>query len=230
MNLWRALRMRRRKARRSAHADLRDKLPLVHSFVEVAVKGRVGRSSVCVDELTRTELTVRRIDGLAPGDEADFVYSTGRGKYRFHTSCTNVNDVAVTFALPATIKTIESYAERRSSARVPWIIPVQWRYAPGGEGYGEFLSASMMDLSRGGASLVVGRELKPGAQVEVRFTVKSRSEPLVEIGQVVRAARIETSNRNAAGIRFLEVGRENERILTEFVSERQALRRERGVV
>jgi c-di-GMP-binding flagellar brake protein YcgR len=167
---------------------------------------------------------------VVPAHQADFLYSNGRGKFRFYAECRYVNDVAATFALPTTIRTIETYSERRSSARVPWVIPVQWRYAPGGEGYGDFLAASMMDLSQGGASLVVGRELKPGAQVEVRFTLKSPSEPLVEVGQVVRAAKIETSNRSAAGIRFLDVGRENERILSEFVSERQALRRERGVV
>jgi c-di-GMP-binding flagellar brake protein YcgR len=107
---------------------------------------------------------------------------------------------------------------------------VQWRYAPDGEGYGPFLDASMMDLSRGGASLVVGRELKVGSRVEVRFVLKSKSEPFVELCQVVRAAKIETSDKNAAGIQFMEIDRQNEQILAGFVTERQALRRSRGVI
>ncbi len=88
----------------------------------------------------------------------------------------------------------------------------------------------MMDVSRGGASLVVGRELKPGTQVEVRFMIESKDQPLTEIGQVVRAAKIETSDRNSAGIRFLAVDPEDERMLDEFIVERQQLRRSRGIV
>jgi c-di-GMP-binding flagellar brake protein YcgR len=88
----------------------------------------------------------------------------------------------------------------------------------------------MMDLSRGGASLVVSREIKVKAQVEVRFTLKTGAKPFVEVCEVVRATRIETSDKYGAGIRFLEIDAQDERTLVAFLEERQKRRRERGVV
>jgi hypothetical protein len=209
---------------------MRQQLPLVNSFVEIALAGSRGRISVPISDITRETLVTRPVAGITPGIAADFLYTNDIGKFRFATVCSAVDTDATIFALPTTIKTIQSFGDRRSASRVPWLIPVQWRYAPDGVGYGPFLDASMMDLSRGGASLVVGRELKAGSQVEVRFSLKSKEEPFIELCQVVRAAKIETSDKNAAGIRFVEIDRENERILSEFVNERQALRRDRGVV
>jgi hypothetical protein len=228
MNLLRALGFG--KARANPPPTAYQRLPLINSFVEVALGGSRHRDSVSINEIGAKCLVTRRLDAAAPGVTADFVYTNDIGKFRFATVCSKVDLAGTYFDMPAEIKTIESFADRRRAERVPWIVPVQWRYAPDGEGYGPFLDASMMDLSRGGASLVVGRELKVGSRVEVRFVLKSKSEPFVELCQVVRAAKIETSDKNAAGIQFMEIDRQNEQILAGFVTERQALRRSRGVI
>jgi len=218
------------RARPNASAELREKLPEVNAFVEIAIDGSSQRESVSINEINPNGVVTRHLAGLGPGVAADFLYTNAAGRFRFATVCAKVDATAAWFDFPTSIKTIESFANRRTAARVPWVIPVQWRYAPDGQGYGEFLTASLVDLSRGGASLVVGRELKAGAQVEVRFVLKSKTEPLVELCQVVRAAKIEKSDKNAAGIRFLEVDPADERILVDFVGEQQMLRRDRGVV
>lgn len=220
----------RGSARFAPKLTLTQQLPLVNSFVEIALNGSRRSISVPIDAIDDNGLTTRQLADLRPGSSADFVYTNEVGRFHFKTVCSQVEESAAIFALPAEIKTIESFDDRRQSARVPWLIPVEWRYAPDGVGYGEFLKASMMDLSGGGASLVVGRELKPGSQVEVRFTLKSKTEPFVELCHVVRAAKIETSDKNAAGIRFVQIDAADERVLNEFVLERQALRRERGVI
>lgn len=218
------------KSRRDASTTLLAKLPEINSFVEISLGACATRESVAVNDVSAGHLVTRISAGMFPGVVADFLYINGAGKYRFATICKHVDAEQAFFELPASIKTLESFADRRTDLRVPWVIPVQWRYAPDGKGYGEFLSASMMDLSRGGTSLVVGRELKVGAQVEVRFTLKSKAAPLVELCQVVRAAKIETSDRNAAGIKFIEIDPADAEMLSTFVYERQSERRDRGIV
>jgi hypothetical protein len=220
----------RGSARFAPKLSFGEQLPLVNSFVEIALNGSRRSISVAINAIGDSSLTTRPLADVAPGNPADFVYTNDVGRFHFKTVCSRVDESETVFALPSAIKTVESFADRRSSARVPWLIPVEWRYAPDGAGYGDFLKASMMDVSRGGASLVVGRELKPGSQVEVRFTLKSKSEPFVELCHVVRAAKIETSDKNTAGIRFVRIDADDERMLSEFVNERQALRRERGVI
>jgi hypothetical protein len=229
MNILRMLR-RTRPDSPGTVVSLREKLPSVNAFVDVAIGGSLNRESVPVNEITANAIVTRRPNGLQPGESADFLYSNAFGRFRFTTVCASVDGKVAHFELPESIKTLESYGDRRTSERVPWVLPVQWRYAPGGAGYGDFLPGSLVDISRGGASLVVGRELKPGSQVELRFALKSQQEPFVELCQVVRAAKIETSDKNAAGIRFLDIDPKDERILGEYLDERLTLRRDRGVV
>jgi c-di-GMP-binding flagellar brake protein YcgR len=133
------------------------------------------------------------------------------------------------FEMPSTIKRLESFAHR-GAARVDKVIPIDWRYAPDGEGYGDFASGSMSDLSRGGASLVVGRAIKPGTSLEVRFALDPKGAKLVEICQVMRASKIGTSANFTAGIRFLAMSSANETALMKFLQELQATRRDRGIV
>jgi hypothetical protein len=228
MNIFRALRQRGKGLDETP--ELREKLPQINAFVDIGMDGGRDRKSVSVSDITAKGLVTGCPDGLAAGATADFLYINDLGRFRFATVCRSIEGGHAVFDLPTSIKTIESFAYRRTAPRVPWVIPVEWRYAPDGNGYGEFLPASMKDLSRGGASLVVGRELKEGTRIEVRFVLKSKAKPLVEICQVVRAAKIERSDRNAAGIAFIGVDSEDARALSEFINERQSIRRDRGVV
>jgi hypothetical protein len=218
------------RSRRNVTLQTLAKFPEIHSFVEIGIGGRTERESVAVNEITPAYVATRPVAGMLVGAVADFLYINPTGKFRFSTVCTRIGAEQAYFKLPTEIKTIENFADRRTYVRVACVIPVQWRYAPDGQGYGEFLAASMMDISRGGASLVVGRELKVGSQVEVRFTLKSKAVPVVEVCQVMRAAKIETSDRNAAGIRFIEIDHSEAEMLSTFVHERQTQRRDRGIV
>lgn len=230
MNILRVLRRSRHDDRRGTSASLLGKLPPINAFVDIAIGGSLNRESVPVNDITDSAIVTRRPNGLQPGESADFLYGNAVGRFRFATVCAKVDGKEAYFELPTTVKTLESYGDRRASERVPWVLPVQWRYAPSGEGYGDFLPGSLMDISRGGASLVVGRTLKAGSQVELRFALKSQHEPFVEICQVMRTAKIETSDKNAAGIRFLDLDPHDERTLGEYLDERLTLRRDRGVV
>lgn len=209
---------------------LRDKLPEIHAFIELRFNGGSQGQSVSVNDVSSTELITRSAKHLCAGMPVDFLYVNSVGRFRFSTACTRVEGDEAHFALPETIKTIESYASRRGSPRIAKLMPVEWRYAPDREGYGAYLSGSLMDLSYRGASLVVSRSLKIGQLVEVRFTLDPKDKPLVELSEVVRASKIETSGRNAAGIRFVELNRQDERALVKFLDELQSTRRERGVV
>jgi c-di-GMP-binding flagellar brake protein YcgR len=227
VNVLRSLGFSSEPAASSASAQA---LPDVNGFVEIAINGDRRRTSVPVNDITATAVLTRGLAGLRAGDTADFLYTNQTGRYRFSTVCLHAERDEAGFALPAGIKTIESFANRRSAPRVPWLGSAQWRFAPGGRGYGKFLTASMMDISRGGASMVVARTLRPGLQVEVRFVLDPERAALMAISEVVRTTRLEKSFKNAAGIKFVDMGAEAQQMLGDFVRTAQAARRERGVV
>jgi hypothetical protein len=207
-----------------------DGLPQINAFVEIAVNGDRRRRSVPVNAITPQRLITRGLPGLRPGDVADFLYTNDIGRFRFDTACVEAGPAEAAFALPAQIKTIESFANRRSAPRVPWLGPAQWRFAPQGEGYGTYLPASMMDVSSSGASIVVARSLREGAEVEVRFRLESERVVLAALSHVVRTTKLERSHKSVAGLRFVEIDPDAQRTLGEFVIEQQQARRERGVV
>jgi hypothetical protein len=216
-----------RKAEQPARSELHGKLPEINAFVDIGIGGSLNRESVPINAVTATTIVVRRLDGLDVGSAADFLYTNATGRFRFRTVCTKVEGNEAFFELPESIKTIEKFSARRMALRIPWVTQVQWRYAPDGRGFGDFSSASMMDVSRGGALLVVGRAIKLGSQVEVRFVLNS---PFIEVCEVMRSAKIGTSEKYAIGIRFLSLDRQDERMLIQSLEERCSLRRQRGVV
>jgi hypothetical protein len=228
--LLRALGLARKPETQARASELHGKLPEIHAFVDLAIGGSLVRESVPVNNITPTALVIRHVDGLEPGTAADLLYANAGGKFRFRTVCSKVKGNEAYLDLPQSIKTIEQYSARRSAERIPWVTNVQWRYAPDGVGFGDYLPASMMDVSRGGVSLVVGREVKIGTQVEVRFVLNSKRKLFVEICQVMRSAKIETSDKYSVGLRFLTIDRQDERLLIASLEERRSLRRHRGVV
>ena len=230
--LFRALGLAR-KAESEAQgrrSELHGKLPEVNAFVDIAVGGGLVRESVPINNVTPKAIVIRRLDGLEAGTAADLLYTNSGGKYRFRTVCAKIEGNEAFLDLPESIKTIEQFSARRTAERIPWVTQVRWRFAPDGVGFGDFVPASMMDVSRGGVSLVVGREIKLGTKVEVCFVLNSKRNPFVEVCQVVRAAKIGTSDKHGVGLRFLSIDRQDERLLVESLEERRSLRRQRGVV
>jgi len=151
-----------RKPAPPAINPLHGKLPEINAFVDIGVGGSLARESVPINAITPAEIVVRHLEGLDPGAAADFLYTNSSGRYRFRTVCTRVQGNEAYLALPDSIKTIEQFSARRNAERIPWVTQARWRYAPDGQGFGDYLPASMMDLSRGGASLVVGSPVKVG--------------------------------------------------------------------
>jgi hypothetical protein len=219
-----------REAETAARNGLQGKLPEVHSFVDIAVGASSVRESVPVNSITPSAIVLRHLEGLDPGAVADLLYANASGRHRFRTVCARVEGNEAFLDLPVEVKTIETFSARRRAERIPWVSQIQWRYAPGGQGFGEFLPASMMDVSRAGASLVVGRPVKVGSQVEVRLVLNSKREPFVEICEVVRSAKIETSEKYGLGIRFFKIDPRDEQLLAQSLEERRSGRRARGVV
>jgi hypothetical protein len=219
-----------RKAEKPVRNELHGKLPEVNAFVDVAIGGSLDRESVPVNSVTPNAIALRHLDGLDPGTAADLLYTNASGKFRLRTVCTRVEGNEAYLDLPGSIKTIELFSARRTAERIPWVAQVQWRYAPDGKGFGHFLAASMMDVSRGGASFVVGRDLKVGSQVEVRFVLNSKGQPFTEVCEIVRARKIGTTDKHAVGIRFLAIDPQAERMLNQSLEDRRSTRRQRGVV
>jgi hypothetical protein len=218
------------RSRRNVSADLQNNLPEVNSFVEISIDGSAKRESVAIDEIRATQIVTRLAGKMLAGADADFLYITSEGRFRFTTVCREIDRNQAFFDLPSEIKTIESFAHRRADVRVPWIIPIEWRYVRGGHGDGPFQRGSMKDLSRSGTSLVVNAELPVGSQVEARFTLKTKTDPVVQVCEVVRASKIQMSDKNMFGIRFVDIDAAEAEKLDTFVHERKTQRRNRGIV
>ncbi len=119
--------------------------------------------------------------------------------------------------------------QQRAAVRLDVTVPGLWRDAPGGKAVGAYARGSITDISRTGASLTVDREIKRGAQLEVKFSISTSAQPLVLLGEVMRSSNIEASGKSALGLRFLGITPEEDRKIMEFINKRQAERRSRGL-
>jgi hypothetical protein len=211
--------------------SLRAKMPALHSFVSLGAAGLRGTVSVCVESLDAKAFTCSSTPELKPGQAAFFVYSTPIGKFRFNTKCSSVRGTHATFDWPKTIETLAKFggAQQRQTVRLDATIPAHWRFARNGVGQGAFTRASLTDISRSGASLIIDRELTRGTQVDVRFTLNSESAPITLLGEVMRASKIETSGKASLGLKFHAIRPEDDRAILDFINKRQAERRNRGL-
>lgn len=210
---------------------LKAKLPLVNAFVDVVMTGGGPRGSVCVDALTERTFSVSALPGMETGRVGVFTYDNAGGRYRFGAKCTGVRGSTAVFALPDRVETLQVFsdARKRAAVRIDATVPVQWRFAPGGRGSGDYARASLTDISRSGASLIVDREVKKATFVETRFAVSTAASPLVLLGEVMRSSAIETTKKVSLGLRFHGVKPEEDRAIMEFINKRQADRRNRGL-
>jgi len=214
-----------------AAGALRAKMPALHAFVDLALPGARGTTSVCIESIDAKSFTCSAAPELKPGQTAIFVYSSATGKFRFGAKCSAVRGTHASFDLPKTIETLAKFggAQQRQTVRLDATVPATWRHAHAGKGNGEFARASLTDISRSGASLIVDRELSKGTQVEVRFTLNSATAPVTLLGEVMRASKIEKSGKVSLGLKFHGVRPEDDRAIMEFINKRQAERRSRGL-
>jgi hypothetical protein len=205
------------------------KLPTVNSFIDVIVGGRSARQ-VTVESVTSKGVTTRETLGKV-GETAVLVYQAKSGRYRAQTKITALGMGTTSFAAPARVTLIGAAqgAQKRSSVRLDAIVNGFWRLAPNRIGRGEFAKATIRDISRGGLSLIIDRELKSGTQVEVKMQLKSEGAPLQMIGEVMRHELIPTSGKHSHGLRFHGVRPEEDQAIVEFINRRQSDLRSRGL-
>ena len=209
------------------------KLPNANAFVDIVVAGRTSRS-VSVDSITAKGIVVRGVIGRS-GETAVMLYDSGHGRLRAAKKITGASGDRTTLALPARVTSASSSpgsgggAQKRQTVRLDALVPGTWRFAPGGKGTGEFVKANIRDISRGGCSLILDRELKRGTSVEVQLRLREGGAPLVLLGEVMRQERIASSGRFSHGLRFHGIRPEEDHAIVEFINRKQAELRSRGL-
>jgi hypothetical protein len=211
--------------------QLKLKLPQVNAFIDLVVPSGGPRGSVCVESLSDRTFSVSALHGIKPGGVAVFAYSNTLGRFRFSSKCVALRGHSAVYAVPDRVETLEVFsgAQKRAAVRIDATVPCQWRFAPGGKGSGDYVRASLTDISRSGASLIVDREVKRGTLVESRFTLSTAASPLVLLCEVMRSSAIESSKKVSLGIQFQGIKPEEDRAIMEFINKRQAERRSRGL-
>jgi hypothetical protein len=219
VNLFEAMR-----SRSKSNAINSDHLPELNAFVDVAVGGKTD--SVPVESIGRTELTVRAPSRVTVGAKALFNYVNGRGSFRFHAECTAIEGQRATFALPAEITVLQKVRDRRRGVRLKHALPVVWRYAPDGIGYGEFTKSFTVDFCSGGLALMVPRELRAGTLVEIKIDLGTTA--FTAVGALTRPTVQMASKSFLAGIE-LRLNLPQANAIDNFIVARQQGQRKRGI-
>jgi hypothetical protein len=204
------------------------KLPQLHSFVDAVVGGRPARS-VTVEQVGAKGVVTRDALGRV-GETAILIYTAAAGRYRMETKVAAVNSSSTQFDPPRRLILIAaSGSQKRQSVRLDAIVTGEWRFAPGGVGTGEFAKATIRDISRGGCSLIIDRELKPHTTVEVRMKLKPEAPAMTLLGEVMRHEKIKSSGKFSHGLRFQGLRPDEDQAIIDFINRRQAELRSRGL-
>ena len=204
-----------------------DKLPVLHSFVDVTVAGRPTRS-VAVEDVGDREIVVGDVVGRA-GERAAFLYETPQGRFRFGATILGVRSGMTVFQLPARVEAVAGGAQKRSSVRMDVLVSGAWRFAPSGKGVGEFLRGSVRDISRGGCALITDRQCKVGQMLEVKLNLRANLPPIAVLGEVMRCQQIPTSGKFSHGLRYHGLRPEEDQAILEFINHKLAELRNRGL-
>ena len=204
-----------------------EKLPPLHSFVDVTVMGRSARS-VSVEEVGPDAIAVGDVVGRA-GERAAFVYQNPAGRFRFGTSIVQIKDGMTYFKMPDRVEPVGGAAQKRSSVRMDVLVGGMWRLATDGKGTGEFLKGNVRDISRGGCALITDRPCKTGQLLELKLNLRADAPPLTVLGEVMRLEVVPTSGKYSHGLRFQGLTQEEDRTILEFINKRQADLRNRGL-
>lgn len=204
-----------------------EKLPSLHSFVDVTVTGRAARS-VPVEEVSAKEIVVGDVIGRT-GERGSFVYETPLGRFRFGATILEVRSGMTVFGGPERIEAIGGGAQKRSSVRMDVLISGLWRMAPSGKGVGEFMKANVRDISRGGCALIMDRQCKVGSMLEVRLLLKNNAAPIEVLGEIMRCVPVRTSGKFSHGLRFHGLTPSEDHAILEFINHKLTELRNRGL-
>lgn len=207
-----------------------NKLPMLNSFIDVMVGGRPARQ-VTVESVSPKGIVTKEALGKT-GETAVLVYQSKTGRYRAQTKIATVGAGTTQFETPRKVSLIggaPSGAGKRQSVRLDAIVSGMWRFAPNGVGTGDFLKATIRDVSRGGCSLIIDRALKMHAKVEVQMNLKEGAAPLTMLGEVMRHEQIKSSGKHSHGLRFHGIRPAEDQAIVEFINRKQAELRSRGL-
>ena len=204
------------------------KLPQINSFIDVIVAGRPARS-VTVESVGGKGIATRESLGRA-GETAVLLYTTPAGRFRAASKVLSASGSATIFELPKKVALVGAAtgAQKRQSVRLDALVIGQWRFAPGGKGIGDFVRATVRDISRGGCSLITDRAMKHGTMVEVKMDLSSGTA-LVLLGEVMRHEEIKTSGKQSHGLRFHGIRPEEDQAIVDFINRKQTDLRNRGL-
>jgi c-di-GMP-binding flagellar brake protein YcgR len=211
--------------------QLRDMLPSLHSFIDVAIKNG-PKGSICFENAgTKTFLTTS-IPGMAAGQSVNFLYSNEHGRYRFTATITATDGKQATFAMPARIETVQKFAgaAKRKTVRIDTTVQMSWRYKPLGKIATEWQKASVSDISRSGCSLATPVQIKVGSVLELKLPLLANGGDMTLSAEAMRVdAMGTTKQRYSAGLKFVQTTAEGERAVIDFINRRQTDLRGRGL-
>jgi c-di-GMP-binding flagellar brake protein YcgR len=210
--------------------QLRDMLPAIHSFVDVAVKNG-PKGSICFENAgTKTFLT-SAIAGMAVGQTVSFLYSNALGRYRFNATITATDGKQATFAMPTHIETVQKFAgsAHRTTVRMDTTVNMSWRYAPVGKIASEWQKATVSDISRTGCSLGTTVQLKIGSVLELKLPLQANGGDVDLRAEAMRIDPIGMTKRFSVGLKFVGAKPETERAIIEYINRRQTDLRGRGL-
>ncbi len=214
----------RSAARKSVSAE---KLPVLHSFVDVAVGGRRMRS-VSIEELNPRYVAVNEVVGRA-GERSAIVYHTASGKFRLGTTIADVKDGMTYFQLPGRVEMLAGGGQKRTSVRLDTLVSGVWRMAPDGKGVGEFMKGSIRDISRGGCAIIMSRQCRVGQWLEIKMALKHETPAVAVVGEIVRCEQVPTSGKFSHGLRFHGLTPAQDHQILEFINRKQTELRSRGL-
>lgn len=206
-----------------------EKLPQLHAFIDVVAGGRSGEH-VVVESVDARGILVAGTVGRA-GETATLVYTTPVGRFKAKTRIAAVEGANTLLALPRDVTTIGAATgeQKRQSVRMDALVSGSWRFAPGDKGSGEFTKCSIRDISRGGCSVILDRELKFGTKIEVRLHLSSSAQPLTLLAEVMRHQIIPQSGKHSHGVRFQGLRPAEDQAIVDFINRRQSDLRNRGL-
>lgn len=91
-------------------------------------------------------------------------------------------------------------AQRRAHQRVP--VSLKLRYSRMSRDESEFGEGSTLDLSMGGAAIVVPEDVLPGEMLQVEIRPKTEQDEISLVAQVMRAKKNEDADGSILGCRF----------------------------
>ena len=179
------------------------KLPMLNTFIDVMVGGRAARQ-VTVESVGPKGIVTKEALGKV-GETAVIVYQSKSGRYRAQTKIATVGAGSTQFETPRKVSLIggapSAVAGKRQSVQSDTIVTGTWRLAPGNVGKGDFVKATIRDVSRGGCSLIIDRALKLGTKVEVQLPLRDGTGVTL-LGELMRHEQIKTSGKHSHGLRF----------------------------